>query len=356
MGLTVNRTTAAARFAEALRIARSKAAVPKEWVHWTECMHDAKSATFTPMLGTALLAKATDDRIDTFALQEGASHKSYSARGLATEVLVPQSVLNGIDLRTRGAEPLNNSPFFREERVGTHLKVHQRARKDLDDLLKALTAADFLNAKQATKALAAFVRTRERLGEAPHVVDPGAGVLGVSALATATARLLAGKTEGGRRGQAVTASCLDLVFSDVQSGAINDPGARVPGDVLVGDGSGGFVLSAEAKQKVVSEATVLQFVSRVARAGIGRAIYAAFAASQPALDVDEIEQTALGRHGVIANVVTQPEDLLLATLLWTSVPIHQALAEFPRLVAQRLVDFGCVTATGDEWATLVAAP
>jgi hypothetical protein len=353
VGLALDRAQAAARFAEALAIARSCAAVPDEWVKYTERMHAARSGTFTPMLGTALLAKATDRRVDAFALQEGASHRSYSARGLGHSVLVPQSVLNGIDLRTRGAEPLNNSPFFREESVGQHLKVHQRAREDLDALLEALTAADFLEGDDAVAALAAFLRTREQLGERPQLIDPGPGVLGVDDLADAAAGFIAADTEGGRRGQAYVAACLDVVFSDVRSGAINDPDARVPGDVVVGTDADAASLSAEAKQKAVTEATIMQFVARIASAGIARAIYAAFASTQPTLDVDALAQGALERHGVLLTVLTDPQQLLRAVLLWTSLPLETALREFPSLLAQRLVDFGCATASGEEWAVTV---
>jgi SacI restriction endonuclease len=355
VGLTVSKTEAGKRFAEALAIARSDADVPTGWVNHTERMHTARSASFTPMLGTALLAKATDRRVDAFALQEAASHRSYSARGLATGVLVPQCVLNGIDLRTGGAEPLNNSPFFREEKVGTHLKVHRLARGDLDALLEALTDADFLEGEDAVLAFAAFLRTRERLTEKPQVVDPGPGVLGVHELGEASRRFIGAKSEGGRRGQAFVAACLDLVFSDVTSGGIHDPDVKVPGDVLVGDGAEGVVLSAEAKQKTIDESTIALFVTRVAGAGIGRAIYAAFGTAQPQLDIERLETQALERHAVLLTVLTEPERLLQAALFWTSTPLSTALREFPTLLARRLVDFGCDPMTGEEWAAIVSA-
>jgi hypothetical protein len=354
MGLAVDRNKAALRFADAIALARSDAGLPEEWVGHTERMHAARSGTFTPMLGTALLAKATDRRVDAFALQEGAGHRSYSARGLATDVLVPQSVLSGIDLRTRGAEPLNNSPFFREERVGTHLKAHARAKGDLDALIEALTAADFLEGDDALAALAAFLRTRERLTETPVVVDPGPGILGVEALCAAAATFIGANTEGGKRGQAFVAACLDLVFADVQSGAVNDPDARVPGDVAVGDTAGTTTLAAEAKQKPVQPATILQFAARIAAAEIPRGLYAAFAKTQPRLDREMLELAALERHGVLLTILTRPEQLLQAALLWTPTDMATALREFPTLLAKRLVDFNCKTGSGAEWAAAVA--
>jgi hypothetical protein len=99
------------RFGEAVALALAENwTLPAEWIERAEKVSAAKNMTFTPVLGTALLAKATDDSIDALSLREDAGHKGYSARSLAKEVLVPCCVRAGIDLRNKGAEPLNNQP------------------------------------------------------------------------------------------------------------------------------------------------------------------------------------------------------------------------------------------------------
>src|SRR4051812_10492432 len=97
MGLTIDKHKATERFAEALALARSGAPLPEGWIDRTQKIGMAKSKTFTPVLGTALLAKATDRFVDVLSLREGESHKSYSARSLAKEVLVPCCVEARID-------------------------------------------------------------------------------------------------------------------------------------------------------------------------------------------------------------------------------------------------------------------
>jgi hypothetical protein len=124
---------------------------------------------------------------------------------------------------------------------------------------------------------------------------------------------------------------------------------KVPGDVVVGTADSVIVLSAEAKQKVVTDATIMHRASRIAVAGIPRAIYGAFGSSQPPLDAEALAGAALDRHGVLLTVFTDARALLCASLLWTSLPLETALVEFPGLVAKRLVEFGCTSASGEEW-------
>lgn len=106
MGLTIDREQATIRFGQALVLARTDAVLPDEWIERTRRIGAARSKTFTPVVGTALLAKATDDAVDALSLREDESHKGYSARSVAKEVFVPCCVRAGIDIRNRGAEPL----------------------------------------------------------------------------------------------------------------------------------------------------------------------------------------------------------------------------------------------------------
>lgn len=86
------------------------------------------------MLGTALLAKATDRRVDALSIKAGRSHRGYSARELAKDVLVPAAMRHGVDLRTTGVEPLNNQPFFRYDRVSREMAVRPHVKPYLDYL------------------------------------------------------------------------------------------------------------------------------------------------------------------------------------------------------------------------------
>src|SRR5262250_600735 len=99
---------AKSRFEEALRLAKLDAPLPQEWIDRTSKLGESPAKTFIAMLGTALLEKAHDPRVDPFALKTRDFPTAYSARTLCMMVLVPCAVRAGVHLGTTGREPLNN--------------------------------------------------------------------------------------------------------------------------------------------------------------------------------------------------------------------------------------------------------
>ncbi len=350
MGLTLDRAKATEQFDQALQIARSEEEVPADWVSAAREVGQMASATFTPLLGTALLAEATDARIDAFSLQASTSHKGYSARSLAKNVLVPRCVAEGVDLRTRGAEPLNNSPFYKERLVHRGLNVSDRTREELEELCEVLARVDFLAEDGAVNALAAFLRVRIEDGRAAMVVVIGEGTKALRDFASLATDFTNAELEGGKRGQAMTAACLDLVHDDVRSGAINDPSVRMPGDALVYE-DGSVVLAAEAKQKPVMASEILQFADRLATGGIGKGLYLAVAPNQPDLDAHVLSEEIASRHGVAMSVITSVDDLVTTALVWSSNGLDDGLRRLPALLMHRLVEFDCDQAGIDSWAS-----
>lgn len=76
-------------------IARSKQRLPAEWLHRIERIEQCPSKTYIAALGAALLAKATDPRVDSLArtgppaptgTPSGASESSWPPRPLATAI------------------------------------------------------------------------------------------------------------------------------------------------------------------------------------------------------------------------------------------------------------------------------
>ena len=116
----------------------------------------APAKTYMPMLGTALLARATSEWVDTLALKETSGPNAYSARGLGHEVLVPASVEHGFSIRTTGREPLNNQPFLRYDRVDEVERV--RFPEAHRYLVECLRRVNELSSDDAVSALAAFIR------------------------------------------------------------------------------------------------------------------------------------------------------------------------------------------------------
>jgi hypothetical protein len=339
------------RFQEALTLARSDVALPTEWLERTRKISRARSKTFVAMLGTALLAKATDRKIDPFSLKTRKHRSAYSARTLCEDVLVPCSVKAGVHLRTTGPQPLNNQPFFRHERVDRGMMVHSLVRPHLDYLCESLDAIKPLDEKQALTAFAAFLRIR--LEEGPHRAAPLVieRAFGVPDLIEGICRFITSDPESGKRGQALVAACLDLVFKEVKTTRVNDPSRRWPGDVIV-RADKAITLAVEVKQRPASDTELLQFAERCAQMDAHRAIAVTLDPTQTPLYVDELQQEAWRRHGVHLSILEDASDLVHAALTWTSKPLSEALAELPQVMASRLEQLE-VSAEGlAAWAAL----
>ncbi len=132
MPIRLDYTVARQRFAEALEAARSGRELPAAWLERTRKVGESPNRTFVSMLGTALLAKATDSQVDAFSLKTRNLPRAYSARALCKDVLMPAATTARINMGTTGREPLNNQPFFRYDRVGPDMAVHARTRPHLD--------------------------------------------------------------------------------------------------------------------------------------------------------------------------------------------------------------------------------
>jgi len=92
MTIRLDNASAKNRFSDALELAKSNEELPVEWLESTRKISESPSRTFIAMLGTELLAKATDPRVDTFALKVRAFPNAYSARALGKDVVVPACV------------------------------------------------------------------------------------------------------------------------------------------------------------------------------------------------------------------------------------------------------------------------
>ena len=353
MGLTIDKQAAAERFSQALALARSDTPLPEEWLTRTRRIGKAHSKTFTPVLGTALLAKATERFVDAFSLREGESHKSYSARSVAKEILVPCCVRAGIDIRNRGAEPLNNQPFLRAIRISTELKVKSNSVVDLEYLCECLGKADFLEGRQALEALAAFLRVRIDESGRLARVELGPGLLDLAQLAKAVDGFAAGESEGGKVGQAMATAVLDIVFGDVRTKKINDPSNKWPGDIGV-FGRDSQTLSAEVKQRPINESEVLLFASRLHEGGIRRAFVVALSQGHLPLDIEQLRFQAQRLYGIEVTCFFTLGSMLETACAMALEDLPFSLASFPRHALERMAELEVSELRQREWASLFA--
>src|SRR4051794_33162914 len=98
--MRIDRAKSRAVFERAVRLVDNDEPLPDIWVERVREIGEATNKTFIAVLGTALLSRATEPRIDPLTLkasaQAAAGLEAYSARGVATNVLVPCAVQHGV--------------------------------------------------------------------------------------------------------------------------------------------------------------------------------------------------------------------------------------------------------------------
>ena len=349
MGLTIDKKRARRQLERALKLARSEAVLPAVWSERTDRVAEFEDKTCLVVLGTALLATATDDAVDALTLKARAGNKAYSARGLAHEVLVPASIDHGFDIRTTGREPLNNQPFFYSDRVDDMPRVKHP--EEINYLVECLEAVHYLRQEEAVEALASFLRQRIAVREKAVPIDLGHTSAVLVRLKDACGHFLDSSAESGKRAQALVAAAFDLVFDDVRTARVFDPSRKLPGDVQA------FyklepVVAVEVRAKPVTYSDAVHFVRSVAAAGFPHAMIAGFEAVDA--KVLTLSKEAWQETGVYVTVYTQFSDILLDALAWSRRPLHQLLAEFPKDVVARLMQLEVKTSSMALWGELVS--
>lgn len=346
MGITIPRETLEERLEDAIRLAESPAALPSEWLKRVEHIAECPSETYVAAFGVALLARASDADVDVLTIKSSAGPRAYSMRGVA-RVLVGRARHYGYHLGVTGPEPLNNQPWFGNDRIDRIARIRGDVVPYHQALVRYLRDLQRLSPDQALRALAAFLRLRLAVGHAAqqvHVVIANAGAALTDVLRVAEA-FIRQDAERGRRGQAVVAALLDCVHEEVSTGAINNPRAF---DVRV-DSGGRPVLAAEVKQKPVHDEEVLHLAAAAAAAGIDKAMYAALAAEQTPLDVVALQGRAAEDHGVLLGVavgLVQVSDLVLLTSGRSAADIAGVL---PSAILHRLMQLRVSSAGVEHW-------
>ena len=299
-----------------------------------------KSSTVIAALGTALLAKATDDRVDVYSLLDrGEAENSYSARSLADNVWARHRAELGVDLGANGANPLNNTPFIGKTRIDEISGV--RNREGWTYFLECMKAASELESSSSARlALRGFLLARSKSVLVPINVEAEAGdSFTQSALVKALERFVSEDSEGGRRAQACASAVLDAVFGEdrVNAGKINDPDRRTPLDVAVHNADGeGFAMAVEVKDKPIDGSSIIASIEKTVRDhGRINMVFLAMSSRQRETDFDLQEEWAK-KFGVKFTVFFNLETFLIACKSFA--PVSDAI--FEGVVFRRLLQRG----------------
>jgi SacI restriction endonuclease len=337
---------------DAIALARSPEELPEVWVTRVERLGDLGIKTYIAALGGALLAKATDPRVDSLAQDGAAGPRGYSLRKVA-EFLAQLN--NGrYHLGAKGRWPLNNRPFLGgPARIDEFTKISGKARPAYEAFLDALRDLNRLERGEALAALAAFLRVRMAVQKAEReAVRAARGMdsdVSLEDLVGIIDRFVRADPEVGRRAQALSAAILDCAFEDVELQAINSPH---PGDVRVMS-DGQIVLAVEAKQLPVSEAVASELSQEAAELGADLAMLVVIAEKHAPLDRDRIQREALRDDGTLLMVCESVLELVSSVAVLSGTPAVRVEADLPGAFAARLREIGVSKKGQDEWRQLV---
>ena len=352
MGITVDQERARAVLQRAVDRARSSESLPSEWIARTDQLAASPNKTYISALGTQMLARATDSRANVFSLKEGEPQPgSHSARNLAKNVFVPVlAIEGGIDLGTRGREPLNNSPFFRQSSIDTIPLDGVKSPAAHEFLLDCLSQLDLLGPDDAADALAALVRARIRATDAHpsiHISSVDADALDVM---LKTVEFVVSDPELGRRGEAFVAAGLSLFHEGVINGNVYDPDRTSPGDVQVLKDEK-VLIGVQVRQKPADRSDVLLHAARLREHSVDKGMFVALHPAQGAIE-SETSLDALVSYGVAMEVHVGAVEFITHSIARSMLPTDQALRELVIEMTARLDTAGVSAAGLNQWQAL----
>jgi len=333
----------------AYQLARSDKPLSPVWDQRVARIEDAPK-TYVAALGAALLAKATDPRVDSLAHKPEASERGYALRGPAEFLATKQGEL-GFHLGATGRWPLNNAPFNRNhERIDRFHSISPRAQPFYQDFVRYLVELDRATADEATEALAVFLRHRMAFSEADLQRRKALMASGApfAEVLEAASLFVTEDPEGGSRGQAFVAAALDCTYTDVRLRSVNDPG-HIDVSAWVADR---MVVATEVKQLPVDESVALDLAGDAAEAGCDRALLVALDRGQPVLDRTRIRHESLLQSGVLTEVATSVPDLLGQVLLNSRLPLAEVASKLQEHYDARMAEIGLSEATRVRWNLL----
>lgn len=358
-----------------LRWAASQKARRSLWVEKIEkfsslCEEEGASKTHIAFMGTTILAKVLKPDVDLYAIKprhSQANPGAYSARSLCHGVLVPLAAEIGINLGVTGKEPLNNQPYFRMNQLGDDTPVHAGGRPAFEFMLDLIRELQASSPAEAQDALLAFVWVRKR--RFPTYAEQGQVLqLSLPAFVSAVERFVDEDAEGGKRAQAVAAGLFDVFagVERVESGRINDPSRKYPGDVCVRSRLGvpeliakdAYAIPAwekalEVRNKPVSQSDVQIFLSKCASLRVLEAAVLMASRNQPSLDFDTLQSWAAER-GMGLTLFYGWLNFIEQALFWSAKPKPVAQNEAIDCIRSRLLKVEISESGLDSWDRLTS--
>lgn len=208
---------------------------------------------------------------------------------------------------------------------------------------------------QAREALRAFVAVRRRY-QPRYTVHDGKVSVAPEQLASLIASFVRENSEGGRRAQAVVAGLLDVFAGTgrVESGRINDPSRKYPGDVCVrmAEDPDQWEKAFEVRDKPMSVSDVQIFGKKCVDMGVREAAAVMVADNQTTLDAQALSAWASG-YGIGMTLFQGWQMVVDQILFWAELPKPEAAILAVERIEARLVAVEASAEAVTRWQSLV---
>jgi hypothetical protein len=356
MTVTLRTTEMEETLERAYLLGSGTAPLPDLWVKRAERLVESPSVAFIAAVGAVLLAKATDSRVDAFVIQEQeGSAGAFSLRGPA-KVLGLKRRAYGFDIGSSSdRDPINHGTLIGSVRWDVALQRITPAHKPFFQvILQWLADINSLDEEQALKALAAYIRVRQR-------VSPGASLrqlaptLSEAPPLTEIVETLEGfvsaDPEGGARGMALAAAAFRSAGLEASLPSRNDP-RRI--DIPI-KRDRRLVIACEVKQEATTEAVADTLAADTSSFLAGRALLAVL---RPGLLVHVNQAAVVERaereHGVVLRITVGVRQLLHEALLAGSSEVDPFCAALPRLFGEALREIRAHESSINTWVAIAS--
>ncbi|MEO1149923.1 MAG: restriction endonuclease, SacI family [Pseudomonadota bacterium] len=337
--------------------------VESPWVQKVEELSrlcaEGVSSTHIAFLATSILAKAVNKKADLFAIKPNHARdnpNTYSARSLCHSVWVPLSAELGINLGVTGREPLNNQPYFRMTRLDDGTPVHAGARAAFDYMVSLVRELDQANSDAIAKeALLSFVAVRQQYQPKYDDLDSDVSV-SATQLAKCIETFVKENSENGKRAQAVVAGLMDIFAGNerVESGRINDPSRKYPGDVCIRSSNApdAWEKAIEVRDKPVAESDVHIFGKKCIDLGVQEACIVAISEKQKPLN--NITLSEWGESfGIGVTLYQNWDQFIEQALFWSTLAKPIAAQNAIQTIKNRLIEVEVSPHSVRLWLDLV---
>lgn len=356
MPITLHADDLAQTLEQAYVLAIGKKKLPARWIQRATQLSESPSVGFIAAVGSVLLAKATDPKVDALVIQyhEG-SAGAFNLRAAAT-ALARKKREYGYDIGSSSdRDPINQGTLVSSPRWDIALdRIREDHKAFFQLILTWLPDINRMSQRQALDALAAYIRVRRRVAPGSAMKQIPASVPNAPSLPDLVKVLdgfVGANAQGGASGMALVAAAYRAAGFTATLPSRNDPR---PIDIRI-KRARTTVIGAEVKQVETKESTAESLARDAAKARLDRALLAVL---KPGSLVDFDRTAAIvraeDRHGVVLQVAHGSRELLHDALTAGDVSVSDFCAKLPRLFADALRDIRASDQAIGTWAAIAS--